>query len=134
MKAEETQNGGVPRDRDPEMQSVKKLEDIKKAADKASAREDFAFAGKSYHLLLKSYPDFKDIAHLLSFDRAQLQTNLAACQTALYKKGFQEYREGNLNEAVALWQDYLVIDPDNADIRKALNTARTQQKNLQQKN
>jgi tetratricopeptide (TPR) repeat protein len=112
---------------------VKSLEEIKAAGDRASDREDLASAGKTYNILLKNYPDFKGFAHMLSFDRAQLNTKLTNCKTALSKKGFQEYREGNLSEAISLWQGYLAIDPNNADIKKALNTAKLQQKNLQQK-
>jgi tetratricopeptide (TPR) repeat protein len=121
-----------PQDRELVKEYVKSLEEIKTAANRALGREDFATAGKTYYVLLKNYPDFKDFADLLSFDRAQLNSRLTKCKTVLYKKGFQEYREGNLSESIALWQDYLAIDPDNTDIKKALNTAKTQQKNLRQ--
>jgi tetratricopeptide (TPR) repeat protein len=110
---------------------VKSLKEIKTAADKASLREDFAYAGKTYNLLLKNYPDFKTFSHILSFDRGQLNIKVTNCKTILYTRGFQEYRAGRLNEAILFWQDYLALDPQNPDIRKALNTAKTQQKNLE---
>jgi tetratricopeptide (TPR) repeat protein len=128
-----TEHKRNPQDRVLVKEYVKSLDDSRIAADRASGRDDFATACKTYHVLLQNYPDFKDFAHLLSFDRAQLNSRFANCKTAFYKKGFQEYRAGNLSEAISLWQDYLTIDPDNADIRKALNTAKTQQQNLQQK-
>ena len=121
-----------PQDRVLVKDYVQSLEEIKTAADRALNREDFASAGNAYNVLLKNYPDFKGFAHRLSFDRAQLHSRLTNCKTALSKKGFQEYREGNLSEAISLWQDYLALDPHNTDIKKALNTAKTQQKNLQQ--
>jgi cytochrome c-type biogenesis protein CcmH/NrfG len=49
-------------------------------------------------------------------------------------QGFQEYRKGNLNKAIALWQSLLVIDPNNKDIKETVRTATLQQKNLQEKN
>jgi tetratricopeptide (TPR) repeat protein len=110
---------------------VKSLDEMKVAADGAFEREDYASAGKTYNVLLKNYPAFKAFAHMLSFDRAKLNAKLTDCKTALSKKGFQEYRQGNLSEAISLWQGYLAIDPKNADIKKALNTATLQQKNLQ---
>jgi tetratricopeptide (TPR) repeat protein len=113
---------------------VKSLEEIKTAADRASGREDFASAGKTYNILLKNNSNFKGFAHELSFDSAQLNLRLKNCKTALSRKGFQAYREGNLSEAISVWQDYLEIDPNNPDVKKALNTARMQQKNLQQTN
>lgn len=109
---------------------VKSLEEIKAAADRASEKEDFASAGKTYNILLKNYSNFKGFAHMLSFDRTQLNTKFMYCKTALARKGFQKYREGNLSDAISLWQGYLAIDPNNADIKKALNTAKLQQKNL----
>jgi tetratricopeptide (TPR) repeat protein len=121
-----------PHDQTLVKEYVKSLKEIKTAADKASQNEDFVNAGKTYNTLLKNYPHFKDFAHDLSFDRDQLNTKVTNCKTILYNKGFQEYRAGKLNEAISLWQGYLTIDPHNADIRKALNTAKTQQKNLQQ--
>lgn len=121
-----------PQDRVLVNEYVQSLEEIKTAADRALNREDFASAGDAYNVLLKNYEDFKGFAHRLSFDRSQLNSRLANCTTALSRKGFQEYREGNLSEAISLWQDYLALDPHNTDIKKALNTAKTQQKNLQQ--
>ena len=106
------------------------LEDIYLKAEKAAAANDFAAAGKLYHLIYGNYPDPKGTAQTLSFTRAGLASKLEQCKSALYHRGFQEYRDGNLNQAIAVWQDYLSLEPDNADIQKALNTAKTQQKNL----
>jgi tetratricopeptide (TPR) repeat protein len=111
---------------------VKSLEDIKAAADGALNRENYASAGKTYKVLMKNYPDFKGFAHMLSFDREHLNTKLTNCKDSLSRKGFQEYRAGDLSEAISLWQGYLAIDPNNTDIKRALNTAKIQQKNLQQ--
>ena len=105
---------------------VKSLEEMNGAADSSFEREDYTSAGKTYNVLHKNYPAFKAFTHMLSFDRAKLNAKLTDCKTALSKKGFQEYRQGNLSEAIALWQGYLAIDPNNADIKKAMNTARLQ--------
>ena len=121
-----------PHDQALAKEYVKSLKEIKAAADRASQSEDFVNAGKTYHVLLKNYPQFKGLASELSFDKAQLNTKLTNCKTVLSRKGFEEYRKGNLSEAISLWQGYLAIDPNNADIKKALHTAKTQQKNLQE--
>lgn len=121
-----------PQDRLLVKEYMKSLEEIKTTADSASGREDFLSAGKTYNVLQKNYPDFKDFARALTFDSAQLKSRLTNCMTALSTKGFQAYREGSLSEAISLWQDYLLIDPTNTDIKKAVKTAKTQQNNLQQ--
>lgn len=112
---------------------VKSMENIASAADKALDKNDFASAGRNYDVLLKNYTHFKEYDKDLSFNSIYLNEKLSYCKKAIFKQGFQEYRKGNLSEAIALWQDLLVIDPQNTDIKKALKTATLQQKNLQEK-
>ena len=112
---------------------VKSIENITSVADKALDKEDFASAGRNYDVLLKNYVHFKGFEKKLSFNSNHLNEKLSYCKKALFKQGFQEYRKGNLSGAIALWQDLLAIDPQNTDIKKALRTARLQQKNLQEK-
>jgi tetratricopeptide (TPR) repeat protein len=112
---------------------VQSLEDIKIIADKASNKKDFASAGKIYDVLLRNDSYFMEFGQTLSFDKDQLTIKLSHCKEALSAKGFQEYREGNINKAIAVWQSLLVIDPDNADIKGALKTAKLQQKNLKER-
>ncbi len=121
-----------PHDRALLKDYVKSIEAIKATADRTSDAGALASAGRIYNTLFKAFPDFKTFAHLLSFDRAGLTTKLTKCKASLSRQGFQEYREGNLSEAITLWRDYLSIDPNNADIKRALNTAIVQQKNIQQ--
>ena len=111
---------------------VKSIENITSAADKALDKKDFASAGRNYDVLLKNYAHFKGFEKKLSFNRIDLNEKFSDCKKAIFKQGFQEYRKGNLSEAIALWEDLLVIDPQNTDIKKALRTAKLQKKNLQE--
>lgn len=120
-----------PRDQALVNSFVKGLEDIRLTADQALGKNAFAAAGKIYDLLLKNGSSFTGISPMLSFDRAYLDTKLSYCRKELATQGFQEYRKGNLVEAIALWKSLLAIDPNNADIKAALMTATRQQKNLQ---
>lgn len=111
---------------------VKSIKNIASTADKALDEKDFASAGRNYDVLLKNYAHFKGFDKELSFNSIYLNEKLSYCKKAIFKQGFKEYRKGNLSEAIALWQDLLVIDPQNTDIKKALRTAKLQQKNLQE--
>ena len=113
---------------------AKSLEGIKSTAEKALEKGDFASAGRMYYVLQNNYAKFNDVAQMLSFNSAYLNTKLSYCKKSLSMQGFQEYRKGNLNKAIVLWQSLLVIDPNNKDIKEALRTATQQQKNLQVKN
>ncbi|MFN2267013.1 MAG: hypothetical protein ABR533_01960 [Desulfonatronovibrio sp.] len=112
---------------------VKSIENIASTAEKALDKKDFASAGRNYDVLLKNYAHFKRLVKELSFDSIYLDEKLSFCKKAMFKQGFQEYRKGNLSVAIELWQDLLVFDPQNTDIKKALRTATLQQKNLQEK-
>jgi len=119
------------RNRQPPREYVNSIEDIKAVADKAFDEGDFASAGKTYNVLLKKHSCFTGFVQRLSFDRAYLNTKLSHCKKSLSTQGFQEYRKGNLGEAVAAWRSLLAIDPDNASVKEVIRTATLQQKNLQ---
>jgi tetratricopeptide (TPR) repeat protein len=106
------------------------VEEMKTSADKEYEKENYALSGRIYGTLLKNYPGFKGFAKNLSFDRQELKDRLSNCKTALYQKGFEFYRNNQLNDAIQSWQGLLSIDPQNEDIRKAVNTAILQRKTL----
>lgn len=122
-----------PRDHALAKEYAKKVEDIKSAADKAYGDNDFLSAGQTYDLLITRFVQFKGFAHMLTFKKPYLDQRLALCKRALSGQGFQEYRKGNLAEAITSWQSLLEIDPNNQDIKKAVKTATEQQKNLEKK-
>ena len=126
-------HGGLrraPRDQTLLRAYVKSLDQMAAAADQALAQQAVGTAGKTYAILLKNYPRFSGFEQKLAFTRTDLDAKLDHCKKTLFKQGFQEYRQGNLSRSIALWEDLLVIDPQNADIKEALRTARLQQKNL----
>ena len=122
-----------PRDQALAKEYAKSVEEIKSAADKECDRQEFVAAGRTYDLLFKRYAQFKDFAHRLTFNKAYLNEKLSLCKKSLSVLGFQEYRKGNLSEAITMWRGLRMIHPNNKDIRKAMNTATEQQKNLQTK-
>lgn len=109
---------------------AKSLDSIKSTADDAFEKKDFAYAGRIYYVLQKNYGKLGHVVQMISFDNAYLNTRLSYCKKSLSIKGFQEYREGHLNSALASWQCVLDIDPNNKDIKEAMKTAKLQQKNL----
>jgi tetratricopeptide (TPR) repeat protein len=121
-----------PRDRELASEFAKSVERIMDIGDKAFDGQDFATAGRAYAVLLKNHRSFRVLVPAPSLDEARLNERLAQCKEALSTKGFQEYRNGNISGAIALWQSLLAFDPGNTDIRGALRTAKQQQKNLQE--
>jgi tetratricopeptide (TPR) repeat protein len=102
------------------------VHEIKAIGDKAFAANDFARAGTVNVLLLKSYPSYEGLRPPVAFSREALTEAVSACRENLTKTGLEEYRRGDLAKAIANWEGLLAFDPDNAEIRKAVTTARTQ--------
>lgn len=112
---------------------LKAAEDIRDAADGDFDREEFAASGRTYAVLLRNYPRLQEINGDLSFDRKYLQARLKECSDRLSERALVQYRQGNLTAAISLWKNILEFEPENAGVKKAIDTASTQLKNLQQK-
>jgi tetratricopeptide (TPR) repeat protein len=96
---------------------------------KALAAKDYAEAGKITGLLLKNLDSFKGLgapAERGASDRKDLAESLRGGSSGLTNNGLAEYRKGNLEKAMAIWADLLAFDPDNAEIKKAVETAKAQ--------
>jgi tetratricopeptide (TPR) repeat protein len=107
--------------------------DIKQQADGAAEAGNFGRAGKAYAALLESYPRLEEVGLRPTFLRSQLEEGLDNCRTRLTQKGLEEYRKGNLDRAIAHWRELLEFDPDNVEIKKAVETASDLQKKLRKK-
>jgi len=107
--------------------------DIKFLAEIALEKEDFLSAGKIYYALLKNHKDLNKFYGSLSLPKEFLEEGLENCRSQLTKKGLEEYRKGNLAEAITIWKGILKFDPDNQQIKKAIETATAQLKNLRKK-
>jgi tetratricopeptide (TPR) repeat protein len=109
------------------------MEETKALADKALARKDFVAAGKGYTVLVKEFALARQAGLSLSFSLEEAEGGSKSCGSQLTREGLDKYRKGNLAEAIAVWQGLLSFDPDNAEIRKAVETATEQLRELQKK-
>jgi tetratricopeptide (TPR) repeat protein len=112
-------------------------EQIRKTADMAYQRKDFAEAGNIYNTLIESGIITRDFANSLSFNGDYLNGQKNACSKALLEAGLTIYRDGKLEDAISIWKKAQVFDRDNKDIKSALETATNQLqnlKNIKQKN
>jgi tetratricopeptide (TPR) repeat protein len=118
---------------DPTVRSgyIKTLESIKSGGDRAFEKRDFALAGYVYGLLIKNYSSVGQLNGSLSFNREGLTARIGNCKKILFENGLKQYRSGNLNQAIFLWKSILVFDPENQEIKKAVDMASLQSKNLQ---
>jgi tetratricopeptide (TPR) repeat protein len=111
----------------------KAVEDIRDAADNAFDKEEFALAGRTYAFLLRNFPPIRELAGDLSFDRKYLRARLKECSDRLSERALKQYRQGDFPAAISLWKNILEFEPGNAGVRKALDTATTQLRNLRGK-
>jgi tetratricopeptide (TPR) repeat protein len=105
---------------------VKMGEQIKSIADTDYQKGDVEEAGIDYSILLESGITTRDFAGTLSFDDDYLNRQIKACSKALMERGLMKYREEKLDEAIEIWKKALFFDPDNENIKNALETAAAQ--------
>jgi len=119
--------------RDPTVQSgyIRTLESIKTKGDRAFEGRDFALAGCVYEIVLRNVSSVNDLNGSFSFSREGLAAKIRNCKKILFERGLEQYRSGNLNQAIALWKSILIFDPENDEIKKAVDMATVQVKNLQ---
>jgi tetratricopeptide (TPR) repeat protein len=121
--------------RDPGLAAgiARTMEEIKRRGDAAQARGDYAATGNAYAALAGRYSDVSRLGLRLSFGREELAEGLRRCRLELTRQGLEQYRRGNLSEAISIWRSLLRFDPENPEIEKAVETAGKQLKELQKK-
>ena len=110
---------------------IRTLESIKASGDRAFEGNDFALAGRAYEIVLRNINPVSHVNASFSFSREGLTGKIGDCRKILFEKGLEQYRSGNLNQAIKLWKSILAFDPENREIRKAVDMATLQSENLQ---
>ena len=100
---------------------IKTLESIKSGGDGAFEKSDFALAGYVYEILLKNVSSVDRLNGSFSFNREDLTTRIRDCKKILFENGLEQYRSGDLNQAISLWKSILAFDPENQEIKKAVD-------------
>jgi tetratricopeptide (TPR) repeat protein len=110
---------------------IQALEHIKRTADHAYEKEEFSSAGYLFYVLLQYFPDNRTLVNSLSFSKDALRPGMKNCSKHLNMRGLEEYRKGNLKAAITTWKSILLFDAHNAEVKKAIQTASTQLRNLE---
>jgi tetratricopeptide (TPR) repeat protein len=110
------------------------LEEIKRVGDGAWSKENFVAAGRAYASLSKNFKSFDKFQASLSFSEKSLDEGIKNCRTELNKKALELYRKEKLGEAISIWQDILIFDPENLETKKAVETATLQLKKIKKAN
>jgi tetratricopeptide (TPR) repeat protein len=110
---------------------VSLLESIKGRADLEFERKDFAQAGRTYRILFKNYSSLNHLNRFLSYNAGLLNTRIETCRKILFEDALEQYRSGNLGQAVSMWRNILTFDPENLEVKKATDKAILQIRNLE---
>ncbi len=126
-----TASAKYPNDKALHSSYVSVLTEAKRSADREFDKGDYGLAGRTYFLLYQNYPLSTTTGSSLSFTRQQAGERLAECRTQLSQEALRRYRAGELKEAIFTWKTILSFDPDNAGVKKAVETSTTQLHNLE---
>lgn len=99
---------------------------IKTLAGELYRKGDYKTAGLMYKYLIEYKPK------PLKIETKDIQNMKSECIKGLSEKALHNYRKGNLQEAIATWNDLLEIDPSNSEAKKSLSTASMQLKNIKE--
>ena len=110
---------------------VSLLESIKGQADLNFKRKDFAQAGRTYRILLKNYSSLSYLNRFFSYNAGLLDTGIETCRKILIEDALEQYRSGNLSQAISIWKNILTFDPENLEVKKAMDKAILQTRNLE---
>jgi tetratricopeptide (TPR) repeat protein len=110
---------------------IRTLESIKTSGDRAFEGSDFALAGSVYEIVLRNVCSESRLNDSLSFSRESLTARIGNCKKILFENGLEQYRSGNLNQAISVWKSILAFDPENREIKRAVEMATFQFSNLQ---
>lgn len=109
---------------------IKLLELIKSRADRTFGNNDLVLAGWTYRILQRNHPSQAYLARLLSYNADSLQEKIRTCQKTLFDNGLEQYRSGDLSQAISIWKSILTFDPENPEVKRAVDTATLQSRKL----
>jgi tetratricopeptide (TPR) repeat protein len=109
---------------------IQTLETVKSNGDRAFERGDFALAGSVYELLLKHLSSVARLNGSSPLNREGLTAKIKTCKKNLFENGLKKYRSGNLEQAISIWKAILVFDPGNEEVKRVVDRAALQLKNL----
>ena len=101
---------------------------IYQVAERAQTENNYVTAGIVYSLLANRFQTLKKSIPSLPFTENSLKKGVRDCRSALTGKGLEKYRIGKLKEAIAVWEGILKFDPENIEIRNAIENAKVQLK------
>jgi tetratricopeptide (TPR) repeat protein len=110
---------------------IRILEFIKEQGDLYFEVGNFTLAGRTYTILLKNCSSLNHLEHFLKYRSELLDTKIEECRKMLFEDGLREYRSGDLSQAISIWRNILTFDPENREVKKAVDRATRQFRNLE---
>jgi tetratricopeptide (TPR) repeat protein len=120
-----------PRDLTIRSGYIRTLESIKSNGDRAFGKGDFALAGWVYDILFKHVSSVTHLNGSSPFNRETLTAKIETCKKNLFENGLEQYRSGNLDQAISIWKSILTFDPGDQEIQMVVDKATLQLDNLQ---
>ena len=110
---------------------IRILELIKGQGDFYFEAGNFALAGRTYTVLLKNCSSLNHFERFLKYRNGSLDIKIEDCRKMLFEDGLKQYRSGDLSQAISIWRNILTFDSENLEVKKAIDTATRQSRNLE---
>jgi tetratricopeptide (TPR) repeat protein len=100
-------------------------------AARAEGEGRFDTAGSFYRMASGLYPKSSQLRTALVMTEEAIKLKINKCAEELMKRGLAAYREGDLAEAVAVWEKIAPFYPEYSPSEVAIKTAKQQIENLE---
>lgn len=101
-------------------------------AAEAEETGDYLEAGKLYRSVSAFYPQASDTVRLVKMTQSEIDDRINICADRILDKGLGFYRVGDLRKAIETWSQIEHFHPTHTASEKAIQTTRTQIKNLKE--
>lgn len=92
--------------------------------------EEYLSAGMVFRKAFSHMPPDGKVNENIIMSSENVSAYIERCSDILMEQGLMEYRQGNLDKALSIWEGILQFNPANERAKKAIDTARVQKKNL----
>ncbi|MFQ5965575.1 MAG: tetratricopeptide repeat protein [Candidatus Scalinduaceae bacterium] len=87
---------------------------------------DYEHAGIILKKVINNFPSNKSLATKIKYSQEEIKSYINELTEKLMEEGVFKYREGNLVNAISIWEKILKYDPDHIKANKMVDTATTQ--------
>lgn len=112
-------------------QYVASLNGLARKGVRLFSEKDYAPAGINFRKVMNHFPTHRAIWADMHYSPEDIRSYIKTCAEKLMEEGLMEYRKGNLEKAISIWETILKFNSTYSEAKRTIDTATIQLKNLE---